>query len=191
MALLLTIRAGTDDATIDAQIPVPGMRTHVRALRDGAAGAIIDRAGPAAVAEDTTPVLELHDVLGVVVLFSPTDRYAICNDAIPTGPSMLVNKDDAIGPERAARCWLTAGMQIHYTLTRRLLGDGCTGAQVDAFAKHVAARLREKFPRADVTVVVDFAEDALAPLRVLGTREPVEAFVARLWGLEPGDARLS
>lgn len=51
-------------------------------------------------------VLELHEVDGVTVLYSPVFGYAYVNEAGPgVGDSLVIDSGEADSPEHAARVW--------------------------------------------------------------------------------------
>ncbi len=100
--LKLAIAATTTTEAIEQAIPFLDMREHAIELRDMAA-AVIDEQGDQA-------VLELHDIDGVTVLYSPAFGYAYVNQASPgVGNSLLIGNGEADSPEHAAQQWLTGG----------------------------------------------------------------------------------
>lgn len=100
--LKLAIAATTTTEAIEQAIPFLDMREHAIELRDMAA-AVIDEQGDQA-------ALELHDIDGVTVLYSPAFGYAYVNQASPgVGNSLLIGNGEADSPEHAAQQWLTGG----------------------------------------------------------------------------------
>lgn len=96
--LKLTITATTATEAIEAAIAFIDMREHAIEMRDMAA-AVIEQQG------DQT-VLELHDIDGVTVLYSPAFGYAYVNQASPgVGNSLLIDNGEADSPEDAAQQW--------------------------------------------------------------------------------------
>lgn len=94
----MIITATTTTEAIEAAIPFLDMREHAIEQRDMAA-AVIDEQG------DQT-VLELHDIDGVTVLYSPAFGYAYVNQASPgVGNSLLIDNGEADSPEDAAQQW--------------------------------------------------------------------------------------
>lgn len=96
--LKLTITATTTTEAIEAAIPFLDMRDHAAEVRDMAA-AVIEEQGDQA-------VLELHDIGGVTVLYSPAFDYAYVNETSPSvGNSLLIGNGEADSPEHAAQQW--------------------------------------------------------------------------------------
>lgn len=96
--LELTITATTSNETLEQAIPFLDMQEHAAEMRDMAA-AVIEEQGDQA-------VLELHDIDGVTVLYSPIFGYAYVNQASPgVGNSLLIGNGEADGPEHAAQQW--------------------------------------------------------------------------------------
>lgn len=99
--LTLTITATTTTEAIEAAIPFLDMCDHAAEMRDMAA-AVIEQQGD-------QNVLELHDIDGVTVLYSPVFGYAYVNQASPgVGNSLLIGNGEADSPEHAAQQWLSA-----------------------------------------------------------------------------------
>lgn len=100
--LKLTITATTANEAIEAATPFLDMRDHAAEVRDMAA-AVIEEQGDQV-------VLELHEIDGVTVLYSPVFGYAYVNQASPgVGNSLLIGNGEADSPEHAAQQWLTGG----------------------------------------------------------------------------------
>ena len=98
---ILTIDATTTDIEIADAIPYLDMRAHATERRDDA------RAVEADVPQGV--VLELHDVDGVDVLWSPTYGYAMVNERSGgIGNSLTIDNGHALSPEAAATQWLGA-----------------------------------------------------------------------------------
>lgn len=96
--LKLTITATTANEAIEAEIPFLDMRDHAAEVRDMAA-AVIEEQG-------AQVVLELHEIDGVTVLYSPVFGYAYVNQASPgVGNSLLIGNGEADSPEHAAQQW--------------------------------------------------------------------------------------
>ena len=100
--LTLEIKATTTTEAIETAIPYLDMRTEAIERRDDAA-AVIQEQGDQI-------VLELHDINGVDVLYSPVFSYAFVNQKSPgVGNSLIINSGDADSAEHAAEQWnLTA-----------------------------------------------------------------------------------
>lgn len=115
--LTITITATTTTQAIEAAIPFLDMREHAIEQRDMAA-AVIDEQGDEA-------VLELHEIDGATVLFSPIFGYAYVNEMSPgVGDSLLIGNGEADSPEDAAQQWAEA-LEV-YTLNQegaKLLAD--------------------------------------------------------------------
>ncbi len=95
MTKTLEITASTSTDAIEAAIPFLDMRAHAIDLRDMAA-AVIEEQGDQL-------VLEVHDVDGVSVLYSPTFGYAYVNEPSPgVGDSVLIDNGEADSAEHAA-----------------------------------------------------------------------------------------
>ncbi len=99
MTATFTIRATTTDAEIENSIPYMDMRQEATERRDDAA-AVLEEQGDQI-------VLELHDVGGVDVLYSPVFSYALVNQKSQgIGDSLLIESGECDSPEHAARVWL-------------------------------------------------------------------------------------
>lgn len=97
MAKIMEICATTTDADLEA-IPFLDMRREARERRDDAA-AVIEEQGDQL-------VLELHEIGGVTVLYSPVFGYALINELSPgVSDSLLVDNGQAESPEHAATFW--------------------------------------------------------------------------------------
>lgn len=105
--LTLTITATTTTEAIEAAIPFLDMREHA-----------IEQQG------DQT-ILELHEINGAAVLYSPEFGYAYVNEMSPgVGDSLLIGNGEADSPEDAAQQWAEA-LKV-YTLNQegaKLLAD--------------------------------------------------------------------
>jgi hypothetical protein len=100
--LKLTISATTSTEAIEAEIPFIDMREHAIEMRDMAA-AVLEEQGD-------QEVLDLHDIDGVTVLYSPTFGYAYVNEmSSGVGDSLLIGNGEADSPEFAAQQWRTEG----------------------------------------------------------------------------------
>lgn len=98
MTLTLTIRATTTDEQIEAAIPYLDMRREAIERRDDAAAVIPE--------QGDQDVLELHEIDGVDVLYSPAYGYALVNQrSAGIGNSLLVDNGKADSAEHAARAW--------------------------------------------------------------------------------------
>jgi hypothetical protein len=98
MTLTLKIDATTTDDAIEAAIPYLDMRSHAIERRDDALAVENDH--------QVGTVLELHDVGGVDVLWSPTYGYALVNERSGgIGSSLVLDNGTAGTPEGAALCW--------------------------------------------------------------------------------------
>jgi len=98
--LILTIKATTTTDTIENAIPFRDMREHAITLRDMELdGALIP--------EDYEEVAaELHEIDGVLVLWSPEFGYAYVNEDGPgAGDSLMIEQYECPTPEHAARVW--------------------------------------------------------------------------------------
>jgi hypothetical protein len=96
--LTLTIKASTTTESIEAAIPYLDMRQEAIERRDDAA-AVLGEQG------DQT-VLELHNISGVDVLYSPVFGYAYVNETSPgIGNSLVISSGEADSPEQAAEKW--------------------------------------------------------------------------------------
>lgn len=118
--LTLAITATTTTEAIEAAIPFLDMRAHAIEMRDMAA-AVIEEQGDQV-------VLELHDIDGVTVLYSPAFGYAYVNEAGPgVGDSLLIGNGEVDGPEDAAQQWAGDAEVLQvYTLNKEgaaLLAD--------------------------------------------------------------------
>lgn len=101
MSTILTIRATTSDDAIVAAIPYLDMRAEAIERRDDAA-AVLEEQGDQV-------VLELHEIDGVSVLYSPTFGYALVNQgSLGVGDSLLIGNGEATSPAHAAGIWLGA-----------------------------------------------------------------------------------
>lgn len=97
MALITTITATTSDEELDG-IRFLDMRQEARERRDDAA-AVIDEQGD-------QEVLELHEIDGVTVLYSPTFGYALVNEySNDVGDSLVIDNGEAESPSAAAQAW--------------------------------------------------------------------------------------
>ena len=98
MTLTLKIDATTTNDAIEAAMPYLDMRSHA-----------IERRDDALAVDDEHPVgtvLELHDVGGIDVLWSPTHGYAVINERSGgIGNSLVLDNGTALTPEGAALCW--------------------------------------------------------------------------------------
>lgn len=98
MALILTITGKTTDIEIEQAIRYVDMRIEAQGRRDDAS-AVFEEQG------DQT-VLELHDIDGVDVLYSPVFGYALVNEHSPgVGDSLLIESGEAASAEDAAARW--------------------------------------------------------------------------------------
>lgn len=96
--LKLTITAATSNETLEQEIPFIDMREHAAEMRDMAA-AVTEEQGDQV-------VLELHDIDGVTVLYSPAFSYAYVNEmSVGVGNSLLIGNGEADSPEHAAQQW--------------------------------------------------------------------------------------
>lgn len=96
--LALSITASTTNDQIEAAIPFLDMREHAIEMRDMAAAVISERGDQEAI--------QLHDVDGITVLYSPTWDYAYVNErSHGIGNSLILDNDCAGGAEGAARQW--------------------------------------------------------------------------------------
>lgn len=96
--LTLTITATTSTGAIEAAIPFLDMRREAIERRDDAAAVLPEQGDQA--------VLELHEIDGVTVLYSPVFGYAYVNEMLPgVGDSLVIESGDADSPEHAARTW--------------------------------------------------------------------------------------
>ena len=99
--LTLEIKASTTIEAIEAAIPYLDMRREAIERRDDAA-AVLQEQGDQV-------VLELHDVDGVDVLYSPVFGYAYVNERSPgIGNSLVISSGEADSPEHAAEQWTAA-----------------------------------------------------------------------------------
>lgn len=102
--LTLTITPATATEAIEAAIPFLDMRGHAFEQRNMAA-AVREEQGDQA-------VLELHDIDGVAVLYSPVFGYAYVNEmSTGVGNSLLIGNGEADSPEHAAQEWLNAAAE--------------------------------------------------------------------------------
>jgi hypothetical protein len=102
--MTLVIKASTTTQEIEDAIPYVDMRRHAIERRDDAA-AVIGEQGD-------QEVLELHQIDGVDVLYSPTWGYAYVNQqGSGTGDSMVLDNGEAESAEHAARLWREQGGQ--------------------------------------------------------------------------------
>jgi hypothetical protein len=98
MTLVLTIDASTTDEAIYDAMPYVDMRHHAIERRDDAAAVETDN--------PVGTVLELHDIDGVDVLWSPAFGYAYVNQRSPgVGNSLQIDNGGAWSPESAASQW--------------------------------------------------------------------------------------
>ena len=96
--ITLTIRATTTTEAIEAAIPYVDMRKEAIERRDDAAAVQAEQGDQV--------VLELHDIDGVDVLFSPAFAYALVNERTTgIGDSLLIGNDECKSPEHAACVW--------------------------------------------------------------------------------------
>ena len=96
--LTLTISATTTTKQIEAAIPFLDMRTEAMERRDDAAAVLAEQGDQA--------VLELHEIDGVTVLYSPVFGYAYVNEqSHGVGNSLLINNGEADSPDHAAQQW--------------------------------------------------------------------------------------
>lgn len=97
MSLILVIKGSTSTQQIEEAIRCIDMRQHAIERRDAAA--VIAQQGDQA-------VLELHEIDGVEVLYSPVFGYAYVNGRSGgTGDSIVLDNGEADSAERAARLW--------------------------------------------------------------------------------------
>ena len=100
MSKVLTITATTTNEQIESAIPFLDMRKEAIERRNDAAAVLAEQG-------DQT-VLELHDIEGVMVLFSPVFGYAIVNEqSSGIGESLLIDNEEAESPEHAAARWVS------------------------------------------------------------------------------------
>jgi hypothetical protein len=100
--LILTIKATTTDQEIENAMRYVDMQKEAKERRDDAAAVLAEQGDQA--------VLELHDIDGVDVLYSPTFGYALVNEVSPgIGDSLLIENGEAGSPEHAARIWAEEG----------------------------------------------------------------------------------
>lgn len=105
MTKIITIRATTTDAEIAVAIPYADMRVEARDRRDDAAAVLAEQGDQI--------VLELHDIDGVDVLYSPAYSYAMVNERSPgVGDSLLIATGECDSPEMAVLIWRTVGAPI-------------------------------------------------------------------------------
>ena len=103
--IVLTISATTTDDQIERAIPFLDMREHAIERRDDAA-AVIDEQGDQV-------VLELHDIDGVAVLWSPVFGYAYVNHDGPGRGNSLFFGDTSgcTSADDAALAWSDGGSE--------------------------------------------------------------------------------
>lgn len=122
MTKILDITAATTDEQIENAISFLDMREM-------------------ALAERGKTTLELHDVDGVTVLYSPDHLFACANQMSPgVGTSLVIDAGDAASPEEVADRWFGDGLNAE---ARDILGN-------EGYAETVAACLRGRdHPHAD------------------------------------------
>jgi hypothetical protein len=100
MTSILTIKGSTSTQQIEDAIPYTDMRRHAIERRDDAAAVIAE--------QGDQDVLELHQIDGVDVLYSPTFGYAYVNaQSGGIGDSMVIDNGEAASAEHAALVWQT------------------------------------------------------------------------------------
>lgn len=126
--LKLTITATTANEAIEAATPFLDMRDHAAEVRDMAA-AVIEEQG-------AQVVLELHEIDGVTVLYSPTFGYAYVNEkSTGIGNSLLIGIGEAESPEDAAQQWAGEAEVLQaYALNKE--GSALLAEWVQSTAKH-------------------------------------------------------
>ena len=98
MTITMTIRATTTDAELEL-IPYLDMRAEAAERRDDAAAVLSEQGDQV--------VLELHNIDGVDVLYSPEFAYSFVNKRTSgVGDSLLIGAGECDSPEHAARVWL-------------------------------------------------------------------------------------
>lgn len=96
--LQLAITATTTTEAIEQAISFLDMREHAIDQRDTAAAVLAE--------QGDQEVLQLHEIDGVSVLYSPTFGYAYVNEQSPgVGNSLLIDNGEADSPEHAAAQW--------------------------------------------------------------------------------------
>ena len=96
---IITIKASTATSEIEAAIPFLDMRAHAIEMRDMAYQVMAE--------QGDQDVLELHEIDGVTVLFSPVWGYAYVNESSPgVGNSLEICNGEADSPEAAAARWV-------------------------------------------------------------------------------------
>jgi hypothetical protein len=98
MTSILTIKGSTSTQQVEDAIPYTDMRQHAIERRDDAAAVIAEQGDEA--------VLELHQIDGLDVLYSPTFGYAYVNQkGSGTGDSMVIDNGEAESAEHAVQIW--------------------------------------------------------------------------------------
>lgn len=98
MTKILTISATTTTEQIEAAIPYVDMRKEAIERRDDAAAVLSE--------QGDQDVLELHDIDGVDVLYSPVFGYALVNERTSgVGDSLLIESGECESPEHAVSVW--------------------------------------------------------------------------------------
>jgi len=112
MNKILEINANTTDEQIEDAIRFLDMREHAIEQRNYAKApyeAAIEGKNPYDDDPEAEAVLELHEIDGVAVLWSPNWGYAYVNEqSTGVGSSLMLDNDEANSPEDAAARW-TAG----------------------------------------------------------------------------------
>jgi hypothetical protein len=99
MTIELIISATTTDAQIEAAIPFIDMRHHATEVRDMAA-AVLQEQGD-------IERLELHEIDGISVLYSPEYAYAYVNQVSSgVGNSLVIDADGARTVGDAVAQWI-------------------------------------------------------------------------------------
>ena len=162
MTKTIAIRATTTDAEIAAAIPYADMRVEARDRRDDAAAVLAEQGDQI--------VLELHDIDGVDVLYSPAYSYAMVNERSPGGgDSLMIANSECDAPEMAVLIWRTVDAPA-----------GTAGGIIDA--------IRADTPSISIKGIKDALEDgaALAALDIGDDhQEPVEGAHTTLVNLPP------
>lgn len=95
---VFSITATTPTEAIESAIPFLDMRAHAIEVRDMASAVLAE--------QGDQEVLQLHDVGGVSVLYSPTFGYAYVNEQSGgVGDSLIIGSGDADSAEHAAQQW--------------------------------------------------------------------------------------